>query len=244
MQDPVSLCVCHSEEYLILGFIFGSATCVSIVEGVKWFLRENPVSEDEDSESDGMESLQEKIENPGVLDQVREVVTPADQELFEMFEDEQNDPTKTKEQHQLRREIEKPEVELLVPAFGTRYASTQALHQRNQEHSEKSRTVVLSRREELDILDRYRSNEGSKFNRVDHLLGKEYKLHAIYINDMPKSTLLGYSNKVIGVRVKDPNYDALSGEFSSEAVITDLIDVGGQDRYNRGQVLSHRNKKE
>ena len=66
-----------------------------------------------------------------------------------------------------------------------------------------------------------------------------YTLHPIYINNGPKNSVMTYSGTTIGVSVSDIGYDPLKGGtqgLSFKATITEVIDVGGQDSYDRGQV--------
>ena len=215
------LCYYNPEQYLFLGCSLGFVLGIYVVEGLglRFFRRgqiKNRIMGDS-SEDEELSSENDEGYNSEQQDIVEAECSNVPREL-----------------HQ---EVKKSDVKLFTSSFGTRYASQESLRQRNQEYRDK---IILSRRYELDIINQYRVYEGSSYHLVrDKLKFNEsgYIIHPVYINDDAKTVYPEYSNKVIGVRVYDPMYED-TGEFSRLAIVTDIIDVGGQDKYNRGLVLS------
>lgn len=60
---------------------------------------------------------------------------------------------------------------------------------------------------------------------------ENYSLHILYVGMGEKMPLSEYSSTTIGVRITDPNWN---GSPSSEAVVKEVIDVGGVDSRDRG----------
>lgn len=228
----------HFKEILFTGFLLGYMSSIIVSFCLDVSRRNRLEDDDEEFEDESCEENidDEEFEENAPEEHTQPVVSAADQELFEMFQEEvANHP----DQITLRQEIEKPPVELPPPSFGTKYISSEALKRRNDEFREKSQSLVLSRSEELDIIDRFRTFESVNYKLVKETLEMTgYAIHPIYVNDGPKMVRSNYSNKVIGVRVKDPKYTGT--EFSDKAVVSDIIDVGGQDNYNRGRVFVRR----
>lgn len=100
------------------------------------------------------------------------------------------------------------------------------------------RKQILSRGDELDIINSFSSMKGLGWKEAVILAQEQgYHLHATYINGR-SNYASEYSKTVVGVKVKDLTFDYLLGSdhrgFGSEAVITAIIDIGGQDMYKRG----------
>ncbi len=68
---------------------------------------------------------------------------------------------------------------------------------------------------------------------VDIAKNAEYTLHILYVgypaDASKKMARSAYSPKVIGVRIKDPNFERSNNTPSSAAIITEIIDIGGLD---------------
>ena len=97
---------------------------------------------------------------------------------------------------------------------------------------------ILSRGDELDIINSFSSIKGMGWGEALNLAQEQgYHLHATYINELP-NLASEYSKTVLGVKVKDINFDCGLGSdakgLSEEAVVTAVIDVGGQDMHKRG----------
>ena len=60
---------------------------------------------------------------------------------------------------------------------------------------------------------------------------ENYSLHVLYVGMGPKMPLPSYSSTTIGIRISDPNWN---GAPSSDAVVKEIIDVGGVDLRDRG----------
>ncbi len=103
--------------------------------------------------------------------------------------------------------------------------------------SEGSVKSTISRGDELDIINSFSSMKGMGWEEAVNTAQEQgYNLHATYINNLPnyKSE---YSKTVLGVKVKDISFDCSLGSdhkgFGKEAVVTAVIDVGGQDTHGR-----------
>ena len=107
-----------------------------------------------------------------------------------------------------------------------------------EEVSKKSKNFDrLSRGDELDIMHTFKGIIGMGFFRAQGAVEEQgYSLHPIYINDGPKNPTSTYSATTLGVKVKDSLYDFCDTDkgLSCEAVITEIVDVGGQDPHGRG----------
>lgn len=95
----------------------------------------------------------------------------------------------------------------------------------------------LSRADELDIIHNFEYIVGKGYYESRELVeGEGYSLHPIYVNDEDKQEALLYSGSVLGVKVRDPCYSPSMKILSPQAVITEIVDVGGQDPHNRGEI--------
>jgi hypothetical protein len=96
---------------------------------------------------------------------------------------------------------------------------------------------VLSRGDELDVINSFSNIKGMGWEEAKNLVQEQgYSLHPSYINEVPEYAL-EYSKTVLGVRVKDLDFDPRKGRdakgFSDEATILAVVDVGGQDTHKR-----------
>ena len=96
---------------------------------------------------------------------------------------------------------------------------------------------TLSRGDELDIINSFSSMKSLGWEEAVNLAQEQgYHLHATYINELP-NYISEYSKTVLGVKVKDISFDCSLGSdhrgFGKEAVVTAVIDVGGQDTNHR-----------
>jgi len=91
----------------------------------------------------------------------------------------------------------------------------------------------MSRAEELSILGGFRHLVGMKYHDALSTM-TEYTLHPLYVSLGSKMPLSSYSSKVIGVRIKDPLFDESTKIPSTDATITEIIDVGGVDVRDMG----------
>jgi hypothetical protein len=186
-----------------------------------------------------------KHENPSTQDKKKEVTStsPEDSsttrdELQAMFQD-------------CKKGNPKKEPTLLTKPGGG-YATMRDLNQIKKEvvleDMEKSRRPktnpknrvknVLSRADELDVINSFSSIKGLGWREAKNLAQEQgYSLHSTYINELPNYSS-EYSKTVLGVRVKDTNFDPRLGSgakgLSEEATILAVVDVGGNDYYRRG----------
>lgn len=91
----------------------------------------------------------------------------------------------------------------------------------------------ISIQEELIIIDNHRDIIGEFYNDAVKQNKTKYTYHPLYINNK-KYPLDVYSDNVIGLEVVDSKYDE---KLSNTAIITDIIDVGGVDIYNRNKII-------
>ncbi|RLI49417.1 hypothetical protein DRO61_05100 [Candidatus Bathyarchaeota archaeon] len=186
-----------------------------------------------------------KHKNPSTQDKKKEVpsTSPEDasttrDELRDMFQD-------------CKKGNPKKEPTLLTKPGGG-YATMGDLNQAKKEvvlkDMEKSRRPktnpknraknVLSRADELDVINSFSFIKGLGWGEAKNLAQEQgYSLHSTYINETPNYAS-EYSKSVLGVRVKDTNFDPRLGSdakgLSEEATILSVVDVGGNDYYRRG----------
>lgn len=120
---------------------------------------------------------------------------------------------------------------------GSGYATMSAIEKTGDEFRKFKDQKKLKRADELDILNAFVKLRGMNYFRAERELSQQgYGLHPIYINDGPKRPALTYRGDIIGVSVRDENYDSVTGSLSHEAEIVSLVDVGGQDSRGVGRV--------
>lgn len=113
---------------------------------------------------------------------------------------------------------------------GSGYATMSVIEKAGDDFREFKNQKKLKRADELDILNAFVKLRGMNYFRAERELSHQgYCLHPIYINDGPKRPALTYRGDIIGVSVRDENYDSETNSLSHEAEIVSLIDVGGQD---------------
>ena len=91
------------------------------------------------------------------------------------------------------------------------------------------------RKQELDIIKQFHFITNMPYYKAKELCN-EYTILPLYngLTDLRKDNK--YCDKVIGVRIKDENFDNLRLIPSDTAIITEIIDIGGVDKYNRGAI--------
>jgi hypothetical protein len=98
----------------------------------------------------------------------------------------------------------------------------------------------ISRKKELMIVDDHRHIVNKFYKSAVVENSTKYTYHPVYING-EKNVLSEYCDTVIGVSVIDNLKTGSSDNISDAAIITDIVGVGGIDRFNRGEID---NKKE
>lgn len=108
-----------------------------------------------------------------------------------------------------------------------------------KQYEEKVNDEVLSRQEERSILGSMSDLIGKNYYEASVIANdRGYFLYPIYVG-LIKTKVPDYSKDTIGVRIKDadPNENKTQEGYpkpTEKAIITEIIDVGGNDRYNRG----------
>lgn len=128
-----------------------------------------------------------------------------------------------------------------TPVFHTSksggYATFKDLDNAIKTYRENEGQGLLSRSEEREILNSFRDLVGQNYYDACNIANdRNYFLHPIYVG-LKKTRERDYSGDVIGVRIKDEDltYTAEGNpKPSGAAIITELIDIGGNDRFNRG----------
>lgn len=164
--------------------------------------------------------------------------TETPDEIAMMFEDEHQRQSRNIQQTlDIGRNIGTEPVKYYAKRGGG-YATLSELNE-TREEAEKFKEKRLSRADELDIMHTFSGIRGMRytdaFDAVRYQGG--YTLHPIYINSGPKNPAHTYSGTTIGVSVSDPNYNPLlpcPEGLSRQAIVTSIVDVGGQDVHNRG----------
>ena len=107
---------------------------------------------------------------------------------------------------------------------------------RSEPRKEPPKTMkMLSRKRQLEIINDNQTLIGTKFaDAIEFVSGQGLSLHIIYVGKSQKYPLKEYNPAVLGVRVRDANFDFDTHAPSDDAFITDIIDVGGIDIKNRG----------
>ena len=95
----------------------------------------------------------------------------------------------------------------------------------------------LTRVEEIDIIHEFRFIVGQGYyDALAQVRDRGYMLHPLYVSMGKKMPSSAYSPKILGVRIKDPNFDEATSQPSLTAVISEIVDVGGVDISDRGVI--------
>lgn len=157
-------------------------------------------------------------------------------ELASIFEEEQQRQNRSlQEKLDVGRKVGKEPVNYHAKKGGgyVTVNEIQTLNNRSHEFQKKK----LSRADELDIMHTFSNIRGMTLLDARDFVKKEgYSLRPIYINSGSKIQGLAYDATVIGISVEDKNYDLITEKFSKNAKISDIIDIGGLDTYDRGKI--------
>jgi len=164
---------------------------------------------------------------------------PGDDELAMLFEEEHQRQTRSvQETLDVGRRTGKEPVKYYASRGGG-YATIREINQAREE-ADKFKEKRLSRADELDIMHTFSNIRNMNYHQALGVVEEQgYTLHPIYINNGPKTKATTYCGTTIGVCVTDPDFDVLTGGvqgLSKRAVITSVVDVGGQDPNDRGRV--------
>ncbi|MDB4769481.1 hypothetical protein OAG24_00800 [bacterium] len=108
-----------------------------------------------------------------------------------------------------------------------------------KEISEEKNKLIISHEEEVGIMTTYtRLIVNEPYTDAQFIVKKDgYSLHPVYINTNTKYERDLYNPYILGVRLKDPDYDpAIEGTPSKNAIVSEIVDVGGVDTSNRGMI--------
>lgn len=232
---------------LLLGIIsMQSASIYNLTNKMGTTLGKCPLSSDEEEDifSDDLsddENGEIAEENPPQSSSVDSSLENNNStELLSMFDEEHRRQSRSREEVLNIGKSIGPEPVKYYAKRGGGYASIQEVEDAGTA-AESYRKNRLSRADELDILSRFSHLRNKNyFEAVELAKDDGYTLHPIYINDQPKNPASAYNGTCIGVRVMDFEYqyngqNGVNG-LSPNAKITELIDVGGQDTLNRGQI--------
>lgn len=159
-------------------------------------------------------------------------------ELASIFEEEhQRNSKTTQEKLDEGRKIGDEPVSFFTSKNGG-YVTLGQVQEAQKESSKFRKEGRLKRADELEIMHSFSEIRGMNYHDAQILVKEEgYRLYPIYVNRGNKNPRSTYSGTTIGVSITDPCYDFYENETSYDAVITSIIDVGGQDSENRENPL-------
>jgi hypothetical protein len=166
---------------------------------------------------------------------VKIIPTKLDNELASMFEEEHKSQSRTmKETLDIGRKVGEEPTSFYSSSNGNKYATLGEV-KKSQEISEKFHSEKkINRSDELEIIHAFNNIRGMNYSKGMDLVKTEgYSLHPVYINRGNKNPRKMYSGVVIGVSIEDSEYDYIKNQPSKNAVITSIVDIGGQDSGNR-----------
>lgn len=171
---------------------------------------------------------------PSTLHSVRSNETNIeDDEMTGIFEEEDRIKNRSREETlDVGRKMPTRPVAFLT-SVGGGYATMNQIETMGKAHTE-YKEATLSRSDEMEIIHAFRGIIGQSYYDAQGMVKSQgYTLHPLYVGDSDvKRPAQFYSATTLGVRIRDENFD--SGIPSVHAVITEIVDVGGIDRGNRG----------
>lgn len=158
-------------------------------------------------------------------------IVPTD-ELDSLFIQEMNRKQRSAEEI---RDMAKSVGEEPVRRYTMRgYATNSQLEETNNKHSQ-WRSKVLSRADELEVVSTFKHIEGMNYNTAANIVGDQgHILHPLFVDYSGPFRRELYDGKVLGVRISDPDFNHQEKKPSPSAVVTEVLDVGGQNINNRG----------
>jgi len=119
---------------------------------------------------------------------------------------------------------------------GGGYATNEEIKE-SKDDSDLFKEKNLSRADELDIIHTFGNIKGMGYHQACGFVEERgYTLHPLYVNNGDKRKALTYKGTCLGIKIKDPDFDYFKYELSKKAIIVDIVDVGGQDKDNRGMI--------
>jgi len=197
--------------------------------------------QEEDSSYDSSYEEESYEEEEFETEQVDHVITAEEQELFETLQEEKEEREKETKMAEIQKKLDS--MKFYNPSGSTKYALTDDIANRNLEYLKIKESITVKRDFELSNLERLRKrfeNKPYSFvkENIEQTGGVVSRIHPLYINKDPKFPLEEYSNKTVGVRVSDPDYNYKTKEFSEKAIVTHFVDIGGVDRFDRGKIMN------
>lgn len=156
-------------------------------------------------------------------------------ELDDMFNEEETRNNLTVEEiRNIGRQMGDEPILLPTSTVGGRYVTNQDLDNLSQKSKEFKKNII-SRADELDIIRTFEAIVGMNFFQALGIVEEQgYTLHPVYINNGQKRVSAVYSGTTLGVKVNDPDFTGTA--LGKRTTITEIVDVGGRDKHNRGMV--------
>ena len=199
------------------------------------FLNEIPVKEENKKPEPSGDSSPQKLEeeedtvvpNTSQSEKKRSL---EDDEIAKMFEEEHN--IRNRAHRRGVNDEKEPLSQLTIPSGN--YVTFKEV-EKDSEKETNNNIPRLKRSDELEIMHTFNYIRGRNYREALGIAFESgYDLHPVYINKTTKNPRKTYSEKVIGVSIQDNFYDFYGHNPSKNAVITSVVDVGGQDIENRG----------
>ena len=163
---------------------------------------------------------------------------PPVDEIASIFEEEHQRQSRTVQQTLDVGRITGKEPVKYYSKRGGGYATVDEIHE-TKIQSEKFRNEnQISRADEVEIMHTFNGIRGMNYYQAMGVVEEQgYSLHPIYINKGAKRISVTYSGTIIGVCVDDPDYNPIHRDvISKKATVSSIVDVGGQDKHDRGIV--------
>ena len=160
----------------------------------------------------------------------------AESEIESMFDEESKIRDRTLEETlDVGKQIGEEPVRYFAKQGGG-YATNEEMKE-SKDKSDSFKEKKLSRADELDIIHTFGNIKGMNYQQACGIVEEQgYTLYPLYVNNGDKRRALTYKGTCLGVKVKDPDFNYLKYELSKRAVVVDIVDVGGQDKDNRGMI--------
>ena len=163
-----------------------------------------------------------------------DINTKTQEELATIFEEENRRNSKTpQEKLDMGREIGEEPVCYFTNTNGG-YVTLNEVQKATNKSSMFKKDGKLKRADELDIIHTFNNIRGMKYYDASLIVEKEgYSLYPIYINRGTKNPRSTYCGTVVGVSIEDSFFNFYENKPSKDAIITSIVDIGGQDSEDR-----------
>ena len=169
--------------------------------------------------------------SPEPNDNVTPIGETMDSEMADIFEEEDRLKSKTRDEIlDIGRKAPTRPVSYLTSTTGG-YATMGQLEDIGKKYAE-YKDSMITRSEELEIIHAFRGIVGQRYYDAQALVKAQgYILHPLYVGNGPKRPAQFYSPSTLGVRIRDDEDNGVPG---IDAVITEIVDIGGVDAKNKG----------